>query len=134
MLKVILRKDYVMFDELFKLKIVLPLLFLFSFIYIQAQRDTNFTNPEVIKKLVSEGALLIDVRSPQEYRSTHLKQAINVPINEIDNHLKDLGQKDQKIVVYCRSGRRSTRAHSILLAHGFKDVYNLGGMGRWSQE
>ena len=122
-----------MIDSLLKPKALIPLILLLTVVFIQIFRDVDFADPQELKQFVADGALLIDVRSPQEYATQHLQEAINIPINDLENHLQMLGKKDQKIIVYCRSGRRSTRAHSLLLTHGFKEVYNLGGMNRWSQ-
>jgi phage shock protein E len=52
-------------------------------------------------------------------------------VDQISNRLNELGPRDRKIVVYCRSGVRSRRAQEILKEAGFSGVYNLGGMGRW---
>ena len=68
---------------------------------------------------VSEGALLIDVRTPQEYDSKHIEKAINIPVDEVETRLKELGDPKGTIIVYCRSGQRSAKARLLLLKHGF---------------
>ena len=83
------------------------------------------------KKLVSEGAKLIDVRSAAEYADKHVDGAENVPVDTIGE--KDLGPKDKAIVVYCQSGRRSARAAASLRSRGYTNVYDLGGMSSWDQ-
>lgn len=74
-------------------------------------------------------AVIIDVRSPGEYADARLKGAINIPYDVIGEEITQLGlAKDQSIVVYCRSGRRSGIAQEILQNQGFKKVYNGGGL------
>ncbi|MCB0318385.1 MAG: rhodanese-like domain-containing protein [Bdellovibrionales bacterium] len=72
--------------------------------------------------------LLIDVRNPDEYLEGHLANAINIPHDEIGNRISEISQfKEKKVVVYCRSGRRSGLAKTELLANGFNNVENAGG-------
>ena len=75
--------------------------------------------------------VIVDVRSIEEFRSGHIKNAVNVPlpnINEIDI------PKDKKIIVYCRSGSRSTTAAGELQKLGYKYIYNMGGILDWEYE
>lgn len=81
------------------------------------------------RKLVGEGAKLVDVRSPAEYADKHVDGAENVSVDAIAEH--DLGPKDGAIVVYCHSGKRSARAAASLRARGYTRVYDLGGMSNW---
>lgn len=79
-----------------------------------------------MKVLMKQGAFLIDVRSPQEYREGHLEGAISIPEYEIkrkiDSEVKD---KDAKIIVYCNSGGRSRRAADTLKRLDYTNIYNL---------
>ena len=90
--------------------------------------------PEQAVALVANGARLIDVRTPGEFSSHHIKGAVNMPLNEITARIGELGQKDEPIVLYCRSGNRSGQAQKLLKKLGFKAVYNLGGVSAWPQE
>ncbi len=83
------------------------------------------------KKMVQDGAKLVDVRSAGEFGSGHIPGALNVPVGEIGAKLKLLGAKDQPVIVYCASGTRSAMARSVLKAQGFQKVFNLGSMSRW---
>ena len=83
------------------------------------------------RDLMESGAVLVDVRTPEEFGSGHIKGAKNIPVSEIEQRASEL-PKDKPVVVYCRSGARSGRARSILRAKGFADVYNLGPIGAWS--
>ena len=86
---------------------------------------------EEARTLVSEGAKLVDVRTPGEFASGHIQGALNIPVDQIGGHADELGAKDRPVVVYCRSGMRSAKAKQILEAAGFTKVSNLGGIGRW---
>lgn len=83
------------------------------------------------RRLVSEGALLLDVRSAEEFREEHLKGAKNIPVQELADRVGELGEKSTTVVVYCRSGARSGSARRMLRGHGFTNVHDLGAMGRW---
>ncbi len=74
--------------------------------------------------------LVIDVRTPEEFSSGHIDGAINIPYDQIDAKLPALNKtkKDENILVYCRSGRRSEAAKQTLLKLGYKNVQNGGGM------
>lgn len=79
-------------------------------------------------ELVKQGAIVLDVRSPAEYKQGHVKKSMNIPLNELSNHLSKL-KKDTVIITCCASGMRSASAKSILKSNGFTTVYNGGG---WS--
>ncbi|MCO5240467.1 MAG: rhodanese-like domain-containing protein [Chitinophagaceae bacterium] len=76
--------------------------------------------------LVASGAKIIDVRTKGEFQSGHIKHAVNIPLNELRNHLGKL-KKDTVIITCCASGMRSASAKSMLMANGFTKVYNGGG-------
>ena len=81
-----------------------------------------------LKNKVSQGAILIDVRSNQEYREGHINGAINIPEFEIKNKiLKEIPKKNQLIVLYCQYGRRSRNAMQIMNKMGYTNLYNLYG-------
>ena len=70
---------------------------------------------------------MIDVRTPQEFELGHIEDSINIEWQNIEL-IEKTSQKDEKIYLYCRSGNRSQKATEILLALGYKDVKNLGGI------
>ena len=76
--------------------------------------------------LVNKGAQIVDVRSPGEYKSGHIKGSKNIPLQELDNNLHTLN-KSKSIITCCASGMRSASAKSRLLQNGFSEVYNGGG-------
>jgi len=79
------------------------------------------------KELVKNGAIIVDVRSAGEFKSGHIKGAINIPLPEITNSLNKI-PKDKTIITCCASGMRSGSAKGILKSKGY-DVHNGGG---WS--
>lgn len=83
------------------------------------------------RRLVASGALLVDVRTPAEFSAGHIKGAVNIPLLELEQRMGELGAKDKPIVLYCRSGNRSSRAQSLLEKAGFSQVYDLGAMSSW---
>lgn len=78
--------------------------------------------------LVKQGAVILDVRSPGEYKQGHIKGSINAPLNDLPKHLSKL-KKESTVITCCASGMRSASAKSILKSNGFTQVHNGGG---WS--
>ncbi|GAB1109774.1 MAG: hypothetical protein SwBeaMacB_04060 [Shewanella algae] len=84
--------------------------------------------PEVALTKVALGAMLVDVRTPEEYAEGHLPEAVNIPFEQIAEAFAKQGiAKDTPVVVYCRSGRRSGIAKESLEKAGYQEVYNGGG-------
>jgi phage shock protein E len=83
------------------------------------------------RRLVRQGAILLDVRTPAEFAEAHLPDARNIPVQELGQRLTELGARHRPIVVYCRSGARSATAARLLSERGFGNVHDLGGMGNW---
>lgn len=73
---------------------------------------------------------LIDVRTPEEFASGHLPNAINIPLQEMSSRLGEISQ-DEPVVLYCRSGNRSGQAAQLLGEEGFTQVLDLGGIQAW---
>ena len=111
-------------------KVVIGILVVLLAVYFLFMRGGDVKGPDA-RKLVEAGARLVDVRSQEEFDSSHLPGAINIPVSELDRRLGELGPKDQPIVVYCRSGARSGSAARTLKGAGFQAVHNLGPMSQW---
>jgi phage shock protein E len=86
---------------------------------------------ETAHRWMKEGAVMVDVRGPDEFAKGHLDGARNIPVGELASRVGELGAKDTKVIVYCHSGIRATRAASILRDQGFTQVTNLGPMSAW---
>ncbi len=83
------------------------------------------TDNSGLKEAVKNGAFLVDVRTPAEFSAGSVKGAVNIPLDKVPSQLSKF--KNQKtIVVFCRSGNRSTQAKSILEQNGFQNVINGG--------
>ena len=81
---------------------------------------------EELKQLQKEGTMIIDVRSPQEYKEDHLDGAISIQEYEIRKKIENrIPDKNKSIVVYCSSGGRSKKAQKLLKKLGYNHVYNL---------
>ena len=77
----------------------------------------------------AEEAYWIDVRTVEEFNSGHVSAAVNIPYTEIAARIEEVtGDRDGAIYVYCRSGRRSGIARETLVAQGFTNVTNIGGL------
>jgi phage shock protein E len=79
---------------------------------------------------VKNGALLLDVRTPEEFREGHVDGAKNIPVQDLARRLGELGPKSQHIVLYCRSGGRSAAAAQLLKSQGYQ-VTDIGAMSNW---
>ena len=74
-----------------------------------------------------ENALIVDVRSPEEFNAGHVPGAVLIPVGEVESRIEEFGQdKSRPIVVYCKRGIRAARAKSTLEDHGFTNVINGG--------
>ena len=80
----------------------------------------------------AEGAVLLDVRSPQEYQEGHIPGSQNVPLQQLDKVEDVTENKDTVLYVYCRSGARSRQAVSLLKHTGYTNVHNIGGIAAYS--
>ena len=78
------------------------------------------------------GAVLLDVRTPQEYREGHIPGSQNVPLQQLDKVEEVTENKDTVLYVYCHSGARSKQAVSLLQAMGYTNVHNIGGIAAYS--
>lgn len=76
-----------------------------------------------IKQEVAKGALMVDVRTPEEFASGSVEGAINIPLNEVESRINEFKGKPA-VVVFCRSGNRSGQAKEILENNGIKNVIN----------
>lgn len=75
--------------------------------------------------LMQKGAIILDVRTKNEFQSGHIKGAVNIPVQTLGSNLSKL-KKDRPIITCCASGMRSASAKSILQSNGFNEVHNGG--------
>ena len=86
------------------------------------------------KALAAAGAKVVDVRTPQEFAAGHVPGAINIPYDELPRRAAEIGPPCTKVVLYCRSGRRSGIAAGALQQAGFKDLYDFQSVSAWPGE
>lgn len=91
---------------------------------------SEITGEEAYQKF-QEGALILDVRTAEEWSQGHIPNAILIPLDELESRMKEL-PKDREIVVICHTGNRSREGAVLLLKAGFTKVYTvIGGMNNW---
>lgn len=89
---------------------------------------------EDAKQLIKEKkAQLVDVRTSEEFETSKLPKAINIPLQDIDKLGVFMLNKSLPVVLFCRSGQRSHMAMQILMAQGFSEVHNLGSYRVWNE-
>lgn len=89
------------------------------------------------KNIIKEhNPLVLDVRTAGEYNRGHLKDALLIPVQQLQKRIKELDKyKNKPILIYCATGNRSTVASKILQDAGFKEIYNLrSGISGWGRE
>ena len=77
---------------------------------------------------IKSGAKIVDVRTIEEFEEEHYPNAVNIPVNEIQMRISEVGEKNVPVVLYCASGARSAYAARVLKNLGFTDVVNAGGL------
>lgn len=83
----------------------------------------------------NEYGVILDVRTVAEYNEGHIENAIILPSDEIENKAEaTLNDKNEVILVYCRSGNRSKDASKMLIDMGYTNVYDFGGINEWPYE
>ena len=102
----------------------------------QPNKYRQITVDEAVAMMESErGYIILDVRRPDEFAAGHIPNAINVPNESIGtDEISELPDKDQLIMVYCRSGRRSKEASEKLVKLGYTNIVEFGGILDWKGE
>lgn len=86
---------------------------------------SDLSYEEAISIYKRQNGIIIDVRNPEEYKSKHVKGAINIPLYEMDNIKNEIIDPDEVILLYCKTGKRSRMAKEILLQEGYENVYTF---------
>ncbi len=106
-----------------QLRIIFPAVLLVTFVLACGNKESSRTPGRI-----SDQALVIDVRTDAEFKSGHIKRAINIPFDEIGSRINSVTtEKNREIVLYCRSGRRSGIALKTLKEIGYTRLQNAGG-------
>jgi len=95
----------------------------------------KITSDEAKKMMETEKTIVVDVRTIEEYNEGHIPNAVSIPLETIENEAEGkLKNKDDLILVYCRSGRRSREAALKLIEKGYTNVIDFGGIKDWNGE
>jgi phage shock protein E len=86
---------------------------------------------EAARKLVAAGIKVVDVRTPAEFDAGHVPGAVNIPYDEMPQRHGELGPSSTPVLVYCKSGQRSSRAIATLRERGFTQIFDLLAYDRW---
>ncbi|MCE0557470.1 rhodanese-like domain-containing protein [Motilimonas sp. E26] len=106
---------------------LLTLIILFTHSTVAKNSVPVVSQSELVAWQQSEKPMqLLDVRTPAEFAQGHIKGAMNIPYDQLDQQLASL-DKDTEIVVYCRSGRRAAIAEDVLMSNGLLKVSHLEG-------
>ena len=113
------------------MKKIISLLFMcFILTACGSKYETITTNKAL--ELINDGAIVIDVRTNEEYAEGHIKGAVNIPLDEIDKIDYD---KEDTLIIYCATGIRSQNAINKLVDMGYTSLYNLdGGLLNWGSD
>ena len=118
---------------------ILMALLLLSGCAAQVQKEQSYRQinmDEVIAMMEAESDyIILDVRTPEEFSEKHIPGAINIANETIGSEeIPELPDKDQLILVYCRSGNRSKQAAEKLVALGYTNIVEFGGINDWPGE
>lgn len=103
-------------------------------VYTSAIAAESITGAELVERLQADAApLILDVRTPAEFDDGHIPGAVNIPVSDLADRLKELTPyKEKEIVVYCQAGPRAGFAGKVLEHNGFTGSRDLQGhMSRW---
>ena len=95
----------------------------------------KITAEEAKQRIDAGGAVILDVRTQEEYDAGHIDGSLRLEYNDFDEKLEEvLPDKNMQILIYCRSGNRSRIATEYLVSKGYTDVYDFGGINDWPYE
>ena len=114
------------------MKVIIVLMFLLC-VFTNSHGQQRIA-PETAYQMMqtSNDFILLDVRTVGEFQARHIRGAILIPVNELENRAEsELPDKNALIFVYCQAGRRSANAASILAGKGYTRVFDIGGIADW---
>ena len=109
------------------------IIFIFVILFIGCEKDRNVSIQLANQSLGDPDVLFLDVRTRQEFiNEGRIKDALLIPVNDLEGRLDELKQYEKKkIIVYCRSGRRSQIATDMLIRNNFNAYNMVGGFLAW---
>ena len=116
--------------------ITLTLVFALSGCITQQPEKAQYADTSVqqAKEMIDKGdVFILDVRTQEEYNAGHIRNSTLIPVQDLGKRLNEV-PRDREILVYCRTGGRSTAASEILVNNGFTQIYNMkGGITEWTK-
>lgn len=113
-------------------------LIFFSAIFLTAcgKNYTHITHDEAIQMIKNNpDAIILDVRTQEEYDKKHIPNALLLPIEKIrEGDFSKIPDKNKTILIYCWTGRRAEDSAVILVENGYKNIYEFGGLVDWIGE
>lgn len=98
-----------------------------------ASKDYQTISASQAKEMMNlDKVVIIDVREESEYKQGHIENSVLIPLNTISENNSQLPDKDQTLLIYCRSGNRSAKAAKKFVKLGYQNVYDFGGIIDWS--
>ena len=122
-----------------RLFLILLIVLLLTGCAVSTDKDVTYTQitmSEAVEMMeIESDYIILDVRRPDEFATGHIPNAINIPNESIGtDEISELPDKDQLILVYCRSGNRSKQASQKLVKLGYSNVVEFGGINDWKGE
>ena len=122
-----------------RLFLILLIVLLLTGCAVSTDKDVTYTQitmSEAVEMMeIESDYIILDVRRPDEFATGHIPNAINIPNESIGtDEISELPDKDQLILVYCRSGNRSKQASQKLVKLGYSNVVEFGGINDWKCE
>ena len=122
-----------------RLFLILFVVLLLTGCAVSTDKDVTYkqiTISEAVEMMeIESDYIILDVRRPDEFATGHIPNAINIPNESIGTgEISELPDKDQLILVYCRSGNRSKQASQKLVKLGYSNVVEFGGINDWKGE
>lgn len=118
-------------------RFLITLLLALPFALCSAQKTANVSVEQAVEMIAKTKKLqIVDVRTPAEFKTGHIKGAVNIDFRdaEFEKKIKKLLKRKRPVLLYCRSGRRSLNAMNKMSTLKFKEVYNLeGGVIVWGK-
>jgi phage shock protein E len=94
-------------------------------------RQRALISARAADRYLQEGALVVDVRSPEEFKLSHVPGALNIPLSALPEGMTSrLPDKNQVLLLHCQAGGRSALAIRLLRANGYQRAFNLGSLSR----
>ncbi|MEZ5276090.1 MAG: rhodanese-like domain-containing protein [Opitutaceae bacterium] len=100
------------------------------FLALQVTRALGSLKEEDALKYLDAGAVVIDVRTPAEFANKSIPGVINIPLDQLADRIAEVvPEKEQIVLLHCRSGNRSGHGTKVLKSMGYESTYNLGSFG-----